>query len=164
MLSFLVLHILLFIQPITSIPGNRPHCRIPAPRQLPKITDCLHVVRDIRIQNREVHNRLFTISRRRQSNFHVPTTWWDHVPHSTCAIHLDMINDRPDASDELRLEDVLKTAEEVIEECLVPRSTERWGGSDGVSRSLSSHHGLQYDYMQKKRHGGIYWLCLALTL
>ena len=163
MLIFLLLHILLFIQPISSIPGNRPHCRIPVAPRLPKITDCLHVIRDIRIQSHQNHNRLLTISRRRQSNFHVPTTWWDHVPHSTCAIHLDMINDRPDASDELRLDDVLKTAEEVIEECLVPRAKDRWPGTDGVSRSPPRHYRLRDDYRQKNRHGRMYWLFLALT-
>lgn len=163
MLPFLLLQILLFIQPISSIPGTRPHCRMPAPPQLPEINDCLHVIRDIRIQARQTHNRLFTISRRRQSNFHVPTTWWDHVPHSTCAIHLDMINDRLDASDELRLDDVLKTAEEVIEECLVPRGKDRWPGTDGVSQSPSRHYHIRDDHRYKNRHEGLYWLWLGLT-
>ena len=44
-----------------------------------------------------------------------------------------MIDGRADASDSLRLNDVLRTAEEVIEECLTPRATEGWGGSEGVS-------------------------------
>ena len=74
-----------------------------------------------------------------------------------------MINDRPDASDELRLDDVLKTAEEVVEECLVPRAKDRWPGTDGVSQSQSRHYHFRDDYGQKSRHGGIYWLCLALT-
>lgn len=58
------------------------------------------------------------------------------MPHSTCAIHLDMVDGRLDASDLIRLEDVFRAAEEVIEECLVPRLAERWEGSEGVSPFL----------------------------
>ena len=137
MLFLLLLQVLLSALPITVfVAANyapKPHCRIPAPRLLPKITDCLHIVRDIRIQNEQVRHRMFTVSRRGGSNLHLPNTWWDHVPHSTCGIHLDMVNDRLDASDILTLEDVFRTAEEVIEECLVPRLAERWEGSEGVS-------------------------------
>ena len=137
MLFLLLLQVLLSALPITSFIaaayGPKPHCRLPAPLQLPKITDCLHVVRDIRLQNEQVRHRIFTASRRRGSNLHLPNIWWDHVPHSTCAIHLDMVDGRLDASDLLSLEDVFRTAEEIIEECLVPRLVERWEGSDGVS-------------------------------
>ena len=144
MLLLLLLSMVLSVQLASSLTTHarapRPHCIIPAPPMLPKITDCLHIVRDIRLQNDEVHNRIFTVSRRRGSNIHLPNTWWDHVPHSTCAIHLDMADGRWDGHDELRLNDVLKTAEEVIEECLVPRSTDRWGGSEGVSSSTQLLH------------------------
>lgn len=75
----------------------------------------------------------------------MPNTWWDHVPHSTCAIHLDMIDGRENAYDELRLDDVLKTAEEVIEECLVPRAKDNWPGTDGVSSSLSLDTASMFD-------------------
>ena len=140
MLFLLLLQVLLSELAITSIVvaayAPKPHCRLPAPPLLPKITDCLHVVRDIRIQNEQVRDRIFTASRRRGSNLHLPNTWWDHVPHSTCAIYLDMVNDRQDASDLLRLEDVFRVAEEIIEECLVPRLAERWEGSEGVSSIL----------------------------
>ena len=112
---------------------RKPNCKRPAPRLLPKITDCLHVIRQIRTQAAETHNRLFTVSRRSSSNIHMPTIWWDHVPHSTCAIHLDMANNRLDASDEMRLVDVMRTAEELVEECLNPRINEGWHGSTGVS-------------------------------
>ena len=137
MLFLFVLQVLLSALPITSLGAvalaPKPHCRIPPPPLLPKITDCLHIVRDIRLQNEQFRHRMFTVSRRPASNLHLPNTWWDHVPHSTCAIHLDMIDDRLDASDLLRLEDVFRAAEDVIEECLVPRVTERWPGSEGVS-------------------------------
>ena len=140
MLFLLLLQVLLSELAITSIVvptyAPKPHCRLPAPPILPKITDCLHIVRDIRIQNEQVRDRIFTASRRRGSNLHLPNTWWDHVPHSTCAIYLDMVNDRQDASDMLRLEDVFRAAEEIIEECLVPRLAERWEGSEGVSPIL----------------------------
>lgn len=138
MLLLLLLQILLTIQPIDSHITARqlpvPHCFHARPRApgLPKITDCLHVIRDLRSQAAESRDRYFTVSRRISSNMRVPNTWWDHVPHSTCAIHLDMIDSRPDASDEARIIDILRTAEWLIEECLTPRANEGWDGSEGV--------------------------------
>ena len=131
-----VLYILDPVDCFTATPVSRPRpqCQLPAPRLLPKLTDCLHVIRDIRMQADRLQHRLLTISRREGSNIHVPNTWWDHVPHSTCAIQLDMVDRYPDGSDTLRLDDVLRTAEEIVEECLTPRPIERWGGSEGVSR------------------------------
>ena len=141
MLLLLLFQILVTVQPIVSLitarrPLPRPHCLRPAPPQLPNITDCLHVIRDLRLQAAETHDRAFTVSRRTSSNIRLPNRWWDHVPHSTCAVLLDMIDSRQDASDELRIMDVFRTAEWVIEECLTPRETERYGGSEGVSTYL----------------------------
>lgn len=133
-----LLSLFLAIHPINALATvfhnpRRPNCIEPAPRHLPKIEDCNRVIRQIREQAEETHNRLFTVSRRISSNIRMPTIWWDHTPRSTCAIHLDMIDRRSDASDEMRLIDVLRTAEEIIEECLTPREYEAWEGTTGVS-------------------------------
>ena len=138
MLLLSLFSLFLVIHPIASLATafynpRRPNCIKPAPRHLPKIEDCNLVIRQIRAQAEETHNRLFTVSRRMSSNIRMPTTWWDHTPRSTCAIHLDMIDRRSDASDEMRLIDVLRTAEEIIEECLTSREYEGWESTTGVS-------------------------------
>ena len=138
MLLLNLLSLFLAIHPIHSLATafynpRKPNCIEPAPRHLPKIKDCLPVMHQIIMQAAETHNRLFTVSRRASSNIHMPTTWWDHAPRSTCAIHLDMIDRRSDASDEMRLIDVLRTAEEIIIECLTPREHEGWKATIGVS-------------------------------
>ena len=142
MLLLNLFSLFLAIHPVHSLATafhnpRKPNCIEPAPRRLPKIEDCLDVIRQIRKQAADSHNRLFTVSRRISSNIHMPTTWWDHAPGSTCAIHLDMIDRRSDASDEMRLIDVLRTAEEIIEECLSPREFEGWEGTTGVSASFA---------------------------
>ena len=97
-----------------------PRCQNPVPRDLPKITDCNHIIRDIHQQAEESGNPHFTASRRHTANMNLPNLYWDHIPKSTCAIYIDMIESQAESTDTLTLRDVITAIDDIIVVCSFP--------------------------------------------
>lgn len=52
----------------------------------------------------------------------LPNLYWDHIPESTCAVYIDMIDTKFDATDSLRLSDVVEAMLTIANECEAPDS------------------------------------------
>ena len=110
--------LLLYISPSQA----RPRCQHPIPKYLPEVSDCQHILDDIRKQARDTGNPLFTASRGHSSNMELPNLYWDHIPKSTCAVYIDLIESKFDSTDVLRLGDVLEAMLAIADECKLPDS------------------------------------------